>query len=250
MNIKLIRHATVLLTIKNKTLLIDPMLSDKGMLEAIPGVPDKNSNPLVNLPVSIESLMACDAVLISHCHRDHFDAAAIAAIPKDKPIFCQPVDVEKIIKCGFYNVFPVNKNIKCGEIDITRTPAKHGHGVTALAMAPVSGFILSAPGEPTTYITGDTIWYSETINILDKFNPDIAICNCGEAAFSNGEPITMGTNDICEMCKCSPDLKIVTVHMESWNHCRLTRKALKKFISENGLDSRVNIPDNGQELTF
>jgi len=104
---------------------------------------------------------------------------------------------------------PIKRSIKWGDISITRTPAKHGRGATAVAMAPVSGFIISASGQPTTYITGDSIWYSKTKNILDKYKPDISICNCGEAAFYHGRPITMGTMDIHEMCRFSPSIKIV-----------------------------------------
>ncbi len=250
MNIKLIRHATLLVKVKNRTLLVDPMLSGKGEISAVPDVPNKSNNPLVDLPVSTDSLTNCDAVLITHLHRDHFDDAAIAAIAKDKLIFCQPQDENKIKTFGFTNVIPINRSIKWGEIVISRTPAKHGHGTIAVAMAPVSGFIISASGEPTTYITGDTVWYSKTKNILDKYKPDIAICNCGEARFSKGKAITMDSTDIQEMCKYSPNLKIVAVHMEAWNHCRLTRNMLKNFVVENNLQARVSIPADGEEIVF
>jgi len=97
MNIKLIRHATVLLKIKNKTLLIDPVLSAKGTIEAVKDVPNKSNNPLVDLPIPISAIINCDAVLITHTHRDHFDEAAVNALPKDKLIFCQPQEEKKIV---------------------------------------------------------------------------------------------------------------------------------------------------------
>lgn len=248
MNIKLIRHATLLLTIKNKTLLIDPMLSARGALDAVTEVPNKSNNPLVDLPVPIDYILNCDAVLITHTHRDHFDEAAINTIPKDKLIFCQPQDEEKLDKLGFTNVVAIKRHYNWGEIVLTRTPAKHGHGMLALTLSPVSGFIISAIGETTTYITGDTVWYSKTKKTIDRYNPKIVICNCGEARFSHGKPITMDTKDIHDMCRYLPSLKIVAVHMDAWNHCRLTRNDLKKFVIENNLTAQIIIPADGEEL--
>jgi len=250
MNIKLIRHATVLLKIKNKTLLIDPVLSAKGTIEAVKDVPNKSNNPLVDLPIPISAIINCDAVLITHTHRDHFDEAAVNALPKDKLIFCQPQEEKKIVILGFTNVVPIKRNIKWGEIVITRTPAKHGHGVIAVSMAPVSGFLISTFGEPTVYIAGDTVWYSKIKNTLEKYKPEIAICNCGEATFSHGKPITMGTTDVLQMCSYSPSLKIVAVHMEAWNHCLLTRDMLNNFVIENKLQAQVYIPADGEDIVF
>lgn len=250
MNLQLIRHATLLLKIDNKTLLIDPMLSPRGVLEPVKNVINQDWNPLVELPVSAEYLLDCDAVLITHTHRDHFDDAAALAIPKNKLIFCQPKDVEKLTKSGFNYVVPVKRHLNWEGISISRTPARHGHGVTALGLAPVSGYVLCGPAEPTVYITGDSVFYCETKKVLDKYKPDIVICNAGQAAFSAGRPITMGIEDIVNILSCSPGSEIVAVHMEAWNHCVLTRNQLKKFIYENNLQSKVYVPLDGEEMQF
>lgn len=248
MKIQLIRHATVLLEINGKTILIDPMFSHKGTLSPIKDVINQNNNPLVDLPLPIENLLDCHSVLLTHTHRDHFDEAAIKVIPKEMPIFCQPKDEAKLKDSGFLNVTPVNRNILWENINIARTPAKHGHGVTAISMAPVSGYVISTPGEPTVYVTGDSIFYSETKRILEKYSPDIALCNCGEAAFASGKPITMGTPDLSEICRFAPRIKIVAVHLEAWNHCSLSRAALKKYVFENKLEDRIFIPGDGEKI--
>ncbi len=249
MKIQLIRHATVLLEINGKTILIDPMFSHKGTLSPIKDVINQNNNPLVDLPLPIENLLDCDSVLLTHTHRDHFDEAAIKVIPKEMPIFCQPKDEAKLKDLGFLNVTPVNRNILWENINIARTPAKHGHGVTALSMAPVSGYVISTPGEPTVYVTGDSIFYSGTKKILEKYSPDIALCNCGEAAFASEKPITMGTPDLSEICRLAPRIKIVAIHMEAWNHCGLSRAALKKYVFENKFEARIFVPDNGEIIS-
>jgi L-ascorbate metabolism protein UlaG (beta-lactamase superfamily) len=109
---------------------------------------------------------------------------------------------------------------------------------------------LSAPGEPVIYITGDTIYCSSVDKALDRFKPDMVICNCGEARFRHGWPITMNAADILDICKKLPEASVICVHMEAWNHCRLTRKALSKFAADSGIGNRVYIPGDGEILNF
>ncbi len=250
MQIQLIRHATLILNTNNKKILVDPILSKKGTMSAIPSVPNSNANPLVELPVPVETLIDCDAVIVTHTHRDHFDEEAGKLLPKSLPVLCQPEDFDKFVKLGFTEVKPIVSSLEWEGINITRTKGRHGHGIIAGRMAPVSGFIISAPGEPVIYLTGDTVWYSCTEKAMKKFNPDVTICYCGEAKFKLGKPITMNAQDILEVSKTCPSTKIVAVHMEAWNHCRLSRKNLRDFTIENNIEKQVFIPENGEVLTF
>lgn len=74
-------------------------------------------------------------------------------------------------------------------------------------MAPVSGFVSSCPKEPLIYIAGDTVWCKEVEDSIDKFKPEIVVCNCGGAQFDYGEPITMTTQDIHELCRKDVSIK-------------------------------------------
>ncbi len=250
MKIHLIRHATLILHLNNKKILVDPMLSPKGTISAIENVPDTSSNPLVDLPIPIDSIVDCDAVLITHTHRDHFDDIAAKSISKEIPVLCQPDDEEKIKEYGFINVIPIKKSFEWDGFKFDRTNGRHGHGVIALKMAPVSGFVISAIGEPTLYLTGDTVWCSCVEKAISKYHPEVIISYCGEAKFSYGKPITMNSQDILSICKKTPHAKVVAVHMESWNHCRLSRKALHDFTIDNNLDRMVSIPSDGELLEF
>ncbi len=250
MNFRLVRHAMILLSINNKTLLVDPIMSEKGSLEPVEGVENRNWNPLVDISVPIDTLSSCDAILITHTHRDHFDNKAAEFLPKEKQIFCQPEDRESLINHGFKKVTAVDDSLEWEGILIARTPARHGFGVVAMKLAPVSGFVLRSPKEPSVYIAGDSVFYSETKKVLAKYKPDIVICNAGEATLSTGRPITMGIQDIAKIHEQAPSSKIVAVHMEAWNHCMLTREALGKYVSENRLQDVVLIPYDGQEIVF
>ena len=250
MKVQLIRHATLIISVNNKRILIDPMLSEANSMVPIPNVPNQNYNPLIELPIDVSNIINCDAVLLTHTHRDHFDEAAAKLLPKNIPIFCQPEDETNLRSYGFTNVHPIHGRDTWSNIAFYRTGGKHGHGFIAKKMAPVSGFIISSPEEPSVYIAGDTVWCREVEKSIEKYKPEIIICNCGAAQFRFGRPITMTSKDLYKLrCKFEK-IKIVAVHMEAWNHCRLSRKELRNFLNSKNIETNVFIPKDGEMLCF
>jgi len=250
LKIQLIRHATLIISVNNKRILVDPVLSAKGSMAPIENVPNQNYNPLVELPIAIDSITNCDAIIVTHTHRDHSDDVAAKLFSKNIPIFCQPEDEIKLQHYGFTDVHSISTTFIWNNIVFNRTNGKHGHDELAIKMAPVSGFVISCSAEPTVYIAGDTVWCKEVKDSIDKFKPEIIVCNCGGAQFDHGDPITMATQDINELCLRYSSLKIVVAHMDAWNHCRLSRKDLINYINTNNINTNVIIPQNGEELSF
>lgn len=152
MEIQLLRHATLLITINNKRILVDPMLSKARARPPIENSPNSYRNPLVELVAPSNFLKEIDAVLLSHTHSDHFDEAAIDQIPKSKLILCQPEDEGRLQESGFMQICTIGSDFNWDGIIINRTSGKHGTGEIALAMAPVSGYVLKTEGEPSLYI--------------------------------------------------------------------------------------------------
>jgi L-ascorbate metabolism protein UlaG (beta-lactamase superfamily) len=250
MEFQLIRHATLLLTYKGKKLLIDPMLSPSGIMDPVPLVPNQGRNPLVDLPIPLSSLLKGDAVLLTHSHRDHFDEEAAHQLPKDIPFFCQPADVSIIQNKGFHHCTGIDDSIHWEGIEIQRTAGQHGTGGIGEKMGTVSGYVLKSPEEKTVYIAGDTIWCNEVETAIEENQPHMIICNAGAPRFATGDPITMDEKDIEKVCLAAPGAKIIPVHMEAWNHCRLTRKELKNYLAEKGLEHQVLIPEDGQKISL
>lgn len=246
MKIQLIRHATLLLNIKNKRILVDPMLSPAGTMAAIPNVYNTNKNPLVELPIDLDMLINVDAVLLTHTHRDHFDDTAAQLIPKHIPIFCQPSDKERIEVKGFDIVTAIEESYTWKGITFNRTGGQHGTGEIGKEMGSVSGFFITNEDEPSLYIAGDTIWCSEVEEALEKYKPQITIVFAGAAKFSEGDAITMTAQDIHFVCKKAPYTKVIAVHMETWNHCTLTRAELKDFLEKQSLSKQVSVPNDGE----
>jgi L-ascorbate metabolism protein UlaG (beta-lactamase superfamily) len=246
MRLRLIRHATLIVEYKRHTILVDPMFDDPGTRPAIQNSPNPRNNPLVPLPIAAEEvLQGVDAVLVTHTHSDHWDATAADLLPKPIPFFGQPEDQGKFRSQAFSNAQPVQDSLAWKGITIHRTGGQHGKGKIGKAMAPVSGFVLRATGEPTLYIAGDTIWCSEVQKALHDHQPSIVVVNAGAAQFLEGDPITMTADDVIATCKATPNAQIVAVHMESINHCLLTRADLAFQLEAARVIQQVAIPNDG-----
>ena len=249
MQLQLIRHATLLIEYADMRLLVDPMLSDAGAMPAIENSPQPRPNPLVPLPCPPTDVVSgVEAVLVTHTHRDHWDDAAIQYVPKDLPLFCQPEDFPKMEAVHFLNAAPVHEAKNWSKICITRTGGRHGTGEIARKLAPVSGYVLQNAGEPTVYIAGDTIWCDEVADAIRQFQPKVIVVNAGGARFLQGDPITMTAQDVIQVARRAPHAKVVAVHMESINHCLLTRKQLSHAAREAKV--KVIIPDDGETSSF
>lgn len=250
MEIQLLRHATLLITIDEKRILVDPMLSKAHARPPIENAPNNYRNPLVELVAPKNLLQEIDAVLLTHTHSDHFDDAAITQIPKNILVLCQPEDEGRLKEFGFLKICPINNTFNWDGVMINRTGGQHGTGEIALSMAPVSGYILKTEGEPSLYITGDTIYCEEVDTILTNFQPSIVVVNSGGARFNIGDPITMTEEDVVKVCRKDPQAKIIAVHMEALNHCLLSRANLLSHLEQEELSHQVFIPMDGEILKF
>lgn len=240
MRLTLVRHATLIVELGGRRLLVDPMLGAAGAYPPIASSPRPRPNPLVELPpLELEPL---DGVLVTHLHNDHWDPAAAAALPKALPVLTQPESVERLREDGFADVRAVGDELELDGVAIVRTGGRHGHGAVAEAMGPVSGFVLRAAGEPSLYLAGDTVWCDEVEAAIERHRPDIAVVNAGAAQFLDSEPITMDAADVARVAERVPT--VVAVHMDAVNHCLLSRAELRAAVPG------ALCPGDGETLSF
>ena len=246
-SVQLVRNATVLVTVDDTTFLVDPMFTPQGEMPTVtdsPGVPEflTTANQKRNPPVPLPDVdLAYDAVVVTHRHPDHWGEAAQEELDADMPLFCQPEEAEAFTDEGFTDGRPVDDEVTFDGITIHRTPGQHGHGDLAEGMGPVSGFVFE--GDETLYIAGDTIWYDPVERTLDRFDPDMVVLNGGEAQFDQGEPITMGIEDINAVREAT-DATVTVVHMEAINHCLLSREELRAETED------VVVPEDGERVSL
>lgn len=247
--IQLVRNATMRVTCGGVTFLTDPMFSRKGTLESFAGTA---RNPTVEMPLSENQILAgVEAVIVSHLHPDHFDKAAIAAIPKELPILCQPGDETAISGEGFTNVIPVGASTVFKGITITRVGGRHGRGEMLEFTGKVSGFVFQAAEQPTAYWAGDTIWCEEVETALRLYRPSVVVTHSGGAVIPGHEAIIMDAEQTLSAAGASPDSTLVAIHMESLDHCTVSRPGLRRTADAAGIaHSRLRIPENGEIMDF
>lgn len=177
MNITQIRNATQLITYAGKRFLIDPMLAPKGTYPGFPGTARADiRNPMVDLPVDVQTLLDADAVIVTHTHADHWDQYAVELIAKGKPIYVQnDSDAALLRSQGFTNLTIMTGETTYGDIRIVKTHGgQHGtdraYAVPELAefLGEACGVVFRHPDEKTLYIAGDTIWRDAVAADLQK----------------------------------------------------------------------------------
>ena len=238
LDVTLARNATVLATVDETTFLVDPLFAPQGSMPPIDNTPNDRNNPLVPMPDVDRSH---DAVVVTHRHPDHFDEAAVAELDADVPLFCQPAEEDAFVEDGFTDVRPVEETASFDGVTLRRTPGRHGHGELAEQMGPVSGFVFE--GAETLYLAGDTVWYEPVAETLARFEPDAVVLNGGAARFNEGEPITMGVDDVTAVREAT-DAAVAVVHMEAINHCLLSREELRDETED------VLVPEDGERIGF
>ncbi|GHI01354.1 MBL fold metallo-hydrolase [Neobacillus kokaensis] len=253
MNIHQIRNATIVVEYAGKRFLIDPMLAEKGTYPPFPNAPRQDqNNPLIDLPTSIDNIInGIDAVIVTHLHYDHWDDAAVKALPKDIKLFAQnEEDAAEIRNAGFQNVEVLHEDSVFEGIQLIKTKGEHGRGEILQLAGLVCGVVFKHPTEQTLYVAGDTVWYDAVQKVIDTHKPEIIVVNAGDNQFFEGGSLIMGKDDVHEVVKAAPNAKIIAVHMEAVNHWGLSREELKSFIDEKAITSNVLVPNDGESYSF
>lgn len=225
----------MLLEVAGRRILVDPMLDDVGARPPVENTPNQVPNPTVPLPFpAAEVVRGIDAVIVSHCHRDHLDERGIELTPRDVPVLCQPEDEQALRDAGL-DAWPIDVGVEWDGLHVERVPARHGSGVVAEALAPVSGFVLD-----DLYLAGDTMWYEDVESTIERFHPRVAVVHAGGARFLDSDLIVMGIDDVREVAARVPT--VVAVHMEAINHCLLSRAKLRAALPD------VLVPEDGETL--
>lgn len=260
LDLQQVRNATVKITYGDTTFLIDPMLAKKGAYPGFENTYRSNlRNPLVDLTESPEKVIAgVDAVIVTHTHLDHWDDAAQKALPKDIPLFAQHEEDAQLIRSqGFKNVRVLTDEAEFGGVKITKTGGQHGtdemYAVPALAkpLGEAMGVVFQAPGYKTLYLAGDTIWRKEVDEAINQYRPEVIVLNAGKAKMAGFDgSIIMGEEDVLRASKAAKNAQIVAVHMDAINHMSLTREELRAYVKKQGIEGRVDIPEDGASLEF
>jgi L-ascorbate metabolism protein UlaG (beta-lactamase superfamily) len=214
-------------------------------------------NPLLDLPANADAALALVThCLITHCQKGHFDhldrAGKHFLRERAIPVFCTTHDAPYLRKRGL-NVRVLDGADAApvpfldGTIETVR--CTHGRGLVGRMMEHGVGYVLRLPGEPTLYLSGDTVLSNEVRAALRDHRPDVSVIPAGGARMDLGGEILMGPEEVLAFAALAEGI-VVANHLEALSHCPPTRAALRAAADAAGVGERLRIPADGDTLTF
>ncbi|MEO1050929.1 MAG: MBL fold metallo-hydrolase [Bacteroidota bacterium] len=254
MKIQHFRNATMTIASADKVILVDPLLGEQGSMPTLTLFRFKpKRNPIVPLPEACQqTLDKVTHCIITHQHPDHMDKKGIQFLAdKNIPVYCSVKDEKDLRKKGL-NVEATVDYWKQTDFlggSIEGIPARHGYGFVAKPMGNVMGFYIELPGEPSIYLSSDTIYTGDVRKTLSNYEPDINVVAAGSAQLDIFKPLLMTLEDVMRFIKDAPG-KVIANHLEAVNHCPTTRVALRNEVEKAGLSDKVFIPADGEIIDF
>ncbi len=184
-------------------------------------------------------------------------AVGIGYRPLDsKIVYKVHTSLHRLSQDGFTDVRVLTESTVFNGTRLSKTGGQHGDDKTmAVAgelLGSVAGVVFQRPGHKTVYVAGDTVWNRHVEDALQQYKPDVIILNTGYARIQGLEgSIIMGKEDLLRAHQAAPKAMVIGTHMEAVNHGMQTRKELRDFIAEKGMDAqRVRVPADGEIYHF
>lgn len=257
MKITQLRNATVVVELGGYRILVDPMLAPKGALPPLRLFGQRERNPVVDLPPLTDSVLeSVTHCLITHCQKGHFDHLDRAGKhwlrSRQIPVICTPHDAAYLRQRGL-NVAALAENHDEPQTflggQIRTVSCTHGTGMVGLLMEHGVGYLIEMPGEPSLYLSGDTILTQTVRRFIERHQPQVALVPAGGARFDVGHEIIMGVDDVIEFARALDGITVAN-HLEALSHCPVKRTQLGAAAVRAGLENRLAIPADGETLEF
>jgi N-acyl-phosphatidylethanolamine-hydrolysing phospholipase D len=166
-----IGHASTLVQAGGINVLTDPMFSERASPLSFVG-PKRHAAPGIDLA----ELPHIEAVLISHNHYDHLDAASVRALAAQAggpPLFVVPLGIKAwLADLGIGNAVELDwwQSTRVGAVEIVFTPAQHwsGRSLGDRMETLWGGYAVFAPAFQL-FFAGDTAYSKDFADIHERF---------------------------------------------------------------------------------
>ena len=166
-------HASFLIQIGGKRILIDPVFGDIPFYKR-----------QTDFPYTISELGLVDYLLISHAHYDHLDIPSIQAIASNPPKAIIPLKMDSLINKAAPQISTVEldwyENFEEDGLTVTLVPARHWNrrGLFDTNRILWGGYIIQYK-DRTIYFAGDTAMGPHFTQIGQRYDIDIALMPIG-----------------------------------------------------------------------
>ncbi|HYF72057.1 MAG TPA: MBL fold metallo-hydrolase, partial [Nocardioides sp.] len=178
-----------------------------------------------------------DAVLLSHDqHPDNLDTSGRSLLTT-VPLVLTTTTAAGRIEGPARGLDPW-ASVEVGRVTVTAVPAQHGPDGTEHLTGPVTGFVLSAAGHPTVYVSGDNASL-DVVAEISRRHPvvDVAILFAGAARTPLVDGfLTLTAPQVVEAARLLGEPQVLVVHADSWAHFTEGEDDVRAAFAASGLE--------------
>ena len=178
-------------------------------------------------PVQLDGL---DLVLVSHQHRDHFDAPAAERLDKNLRVAVPRPDAATVRRWGFAYVWGINwwehftLEKDGARLRVMALPARHAADEAVNAdMGLVNGYLIeyrAGPERYTIYWTGDTVWFDGLTLIRERIGrPDLLVPHMGAVGADGPRGrLTLDAAEAVRLIDLFQPATVIPIHHHTFAH--------------------------------
>ncbi|WP_326565545.1 MBL fold metallo-hydrolase [Amycolatopsis rhabdoformis] len=237
---------TSLITYAGVRLLTDPTFDEAGEYPIGNRVLVKTMGPVA----TAAEVGAVDAVLLSHDqHADNLDHGGRAYLETAPLTLTTASAAERL--GGTAQALPNWSHVDLpGGVRVTGVPALHGPEGAEDKVGEVTGFLLSADGRPTVYVSGDNASLDRVRAIAGRYGPvPIAVLFAGAARTPLIDAyLTLESTAAAEAAELLQATDVVPLHFQGWGH--FTQGPDTLTAAFEGKPARLHLLEPGQEVSL
>jgi L-ascorbate metabolism protein UlaG (beta-lactamase superfamily) len=249
LGVRLVGGPTAILEYGGLRWLTDPALSPPGEYGGL--------TKLTGPAVDVAAQAPIDVVLLSHHqHTDNLDPAGRAFLPSAGRVLSTPRAARELGQGNVIGLEPwetTSVATPSGDaVTVTAVPAQHGPDGSDAVQGPVLGFVLSAPGSETIYVSGDNASRDVARAIAQRVGPvGVALLNAGavQLAKFDGAYLTLSADHAADVTRILGARLAIPLHFEGWGHFTQGAAALRAAFAGNGLAGRLVLLAPGEQVT-
>lgn len=241
---------TALLELGGLRLLVDPTFDAAGPHPVGARVLTKTADAVVGP----DELPPVDAVLLSHDqHPDNLDEGGRAFLPT-APLVLSTGQAATRLGGNVQALQPWQETRLSlpggGALTVTAVPARHGPPGCEPLVGEVIGFVLTADGLPTVYVSGDNAALEHVRAVAERFTVDVALLFAGAARtpLLDGAFLTLTSAEAAQAALLLGARHIVPLHFEGWAHFSQGRDTLQEAFTDAGLLERLHLLRPGESV--
>jgi len=177
-----------------------------------------------------------DLVLLSHHgHADNLDRSG-REVAMRAPLVLSLPEAAAELGAPVVGLEPWQEHA-VGEVTVTALPGRHGPRALAARIGPVTGFLVTAPGHPSLYVSGDNSSLGLVRAHAERIAPvGIAVLFAGAARVAPLPfALTLTSERAAHAAEVLGARAVVGVHVEDWAHFSESRADFEKAFADAGL---------------